>query len=137
MKQQIKQLDDHNLRKTPSRLELLHIFSEELRPLDVTQLHVRLEKRGVTVDQATVYRMLESFLEHGIITRFEFQEGKFRYELTAREEHHHLICTNCSKIEDISDCNLSGLETEIREKKGFLVKKHALEFFGVCSSCQQ
>lgn len=136
MKQQLKQLEEHNLRKTPSRIELLRILSEEVRPLDVSEILDALSSRGVVVDQATIYRMLESFLKHGIITRFEFQEGKFRYEL-AGVEHHHLICTNCSKIEDISDCNLSLLETEIREKKGFLVKKHALEFFGVCSSCQQ
>lgn len=133
---QLNQLEEHNLRKTPSRLELLNIFSEEVKPLDAIELRSRLEKRGITVDQATIYRMLDSFLTHGIIIRFEFQEGKFRYEL-AGMEHHHLICTNCSKIEDISDCNLSLLEMEIREKKGFLVKKHALEFFGVCSSCQQ
>ena len=73
--------------------------------------------------------MLDAFLTHGIITRIEFQEGKFRYELTG-EEHHHLLCSNCGKIEDISDCNLSGLEEEIRQKKGFLVKRHVLEFFG-------
>jgi Fur family ferric uptake transcriptional regulator len=132
----MKQLEEHSLRKTPARIELLQVFSAELRPLDVGEIRARLENRGVSVDQATVYRMLDSFLHHGIITRFEFQEGKFRYELTG-EEHHHLVCTSCGTIEDISDCNLSGLEKEIRLKKGFLVKRHSLEFFGLCRNCQQ
>lgn len=136
MKQAITFLEQHNLRKTPSRIELLAIFLDTASPLDVSEIMRFLQERKVTIDQATVYRMLDSFVEHDIVTRLEFQEGKYRYELTG-SEHHHLICTSCAKIEDISDCNLAGIEAEIRLKKGFLVKRHSLEFFGLCANCQE
>ncbi|MBI4080236.1 MAG: transcriptional repressor [Candidatus Levybacteria bacterium] len=125
-----------NLKVTNARLGVLELFARSQKPIDAEEIFAYLQKEGVDADRATVYRMLETFYEKGIIDRFEFQEGKFRYEL-AGSDHHHLICEQCGRIEDISDCGINVLEREIKEKKGFLVKRHALEFFGVCESCQQ
>ena len=130
-----KELVDAGLKNTRARNAILHLLEIENRPVAVPEIIENLGEEGIGADQATVYRILEKFLEKELVHRFEFQEGKFRYEL-AGEEHHHLICTNCGKIEDVSDCNLKELEIEIRAKKGFLVKKHSLEFFGICNSCQ-
>lgn len=89
-----------------------------------------------SVDKVTIYRILETFYKKDLVKRLEFGEGKYRYEL-AGDDHHHLICESCGKVEDISDCHISELEKEISQKKKFLVKRHQLEFFGVCSSCQR
>lgn len=124
------------LKKTKARYAILHIFDEVKRPLDVAEIVQYLEKHDSAVDQATVYRILDAFHKKGVINQFEFQEGKFRYEL-AGSDHHHLICENCGRIEDISDCGIDRWEKEIKKRKGFIVKRHALEFFGVCQSCQQ
>ena len=122
------------LKQTRARQAILTIFSQENRPLDVPEILNLLKKQHVSVDQATVYRILEIFLQKRIIERFEFQEGKFRYELSGTE-HHHLICEECGRIDDISDCSVSTLEKEIFERKGFTTKHHSLEFFGICQSC--
>lgn len=130
------QLENNGLKNTKSRRAVLHILEEENRPVTVTEIVESLESHDVATDQATVYRILDVFSEKGIVNRFEFHEGKFRYE-KAGKEHHHLICESCGKVEDISDCNISGLEADIQEKKQFLVRRHALEFFGLCQLCQQ
>ncbi len=124
------------LKKTKARYAILHIFEEEKRPLDVVEIDHYLKKHEINVDRATVYRMLETFLEKGIVYRLEFGEGKFRYEL-AGSDHHHLVCENCGRIEDISDCGIEEWEKKIRLKKQFLVKHHSLEFFGLCEDCQK
>lgn len=121
-----------NLKKTEGRLAVLSTLEEKRRPLSASEI---LEIVGERVDQATIYRILDVFNKNGIVRKLEFQEGKFRYELN-NEDHHHLVCENCGRIQDIKDNIMHKWENEIRKTKGFIVKKHNLEFFGVCKKCQ-
>jgi Fur family transcriptional regulator, ferric uptake regulator len=128
-------LQQSNLKATNARKVALHFFEKENRPLDADDVLTHLREHDLETDRATVYRILDIFFKKGLINRFEFQEGKFRYELSGRTDHHHLICEKCGKIEDISDCNIGELEKDIKKKKGFLVKRHSLEFYGMCPAC--
>ena len=123
------------LKGTKARLAVLFILQNVNQPIDVAELHALVREQGIEANQATVYRMLHLFHRKGLVRRFEFGEGKARYELTGAD-HHHLICEMCGRIEDISDCELSLWEKEIVDKKQFLVKRHSLEFFGLCAHCQ-
>lgn len=129
-------LQNAQLKVTTARQAVLEFFADSNSPADAVELFEYLKKREIEADKATVYRILEIFYEKGIITRMEFGEGKFRYEL-AGSDHHHLICERCGSIGDVSDCSIPELEKEIKRKKGFIVKRHSLEFYGVCKSCQQ
>lgn len=129
-------LQSAQLKITSARKVTLHFLEKENRPVDVEEILEHLRKHDLATDRATVYRMIETFLGKGIINRFEFGEGKFRYEL-AGTDHHHLVCESCGRIEDISDCGIERWEKEIKKKKGFVVEHHSLEFFGICKSCQQ
>lgn len=131
-----EELRDLDLRATPKRLAILRLLENSQTPVDVTMILNYLQKQRITADPATVFRIVNMFTDRGITRQIELHEGKFRYELSNKAEHHHLICQNCGVIEDISDCNIEGLEKEIKQKKGFLVKSHSLEFFGVCKQCQ-
>lgn len=128
-------LQDSGLKGTKPRLAVLHVLEEQHRPLDVAEILHGLEEHHIAADQATVYRILDTFTQKGLIERLEFHEGKFRYE-RAGEDHHHLICESCGKVEDMSDCNIGELEKDVKKKKGFQVKRHALEFYGLCQQCQ-
>ncbi len=124
------------LKKTKGREAVLQVLQDEKTPVDASHIQNHLTEQEISVNPATIYRILDMFYRQGIVHRFEFREGKFRYELSSKEDHHHLICEKCGTIEDISDCNIPQLEKEIMKKKNFLVKHHALEFFGVCQQCQ-
>jgi Fur family ferric uptake transcriptional regulator len=130
------QISSSGLKGTKPRLAVLHILEEENRPLDVSEIIENLKQHRVNADQATVYRIMDSFFKKGLVNRLDFQEGKFRYEKTSSREHHHLICESCGKVEDMSDCKIDDFQKGISEKKGFLIKRHSLEFFGICKSCQ-
>lgn len=129
-------LHNNDLKSTPARLMILSYLSEQQTPQAVEDITSHIESRHESVDRVTVYRILETFVKKGLIKRLEFGEGKYRYEI-AGDDHHHLICESCGKVEDISDCHISELEKEISQGKKFLVKRHQLEFFGVCRSCQR
>ncbi len=127
----------HNaaLKVTPARVSVLSYLTQANAPIDAEKIYTHLRDEHEAADKATIYRIIDVFVKQGIIKRLEFGEGKYRYEL-AGEDHHHLICENCGSLEDISDCNIEDLEKDIKRKKKFLVKKHALEFFGICKLCQ-
>ncbi len=129
------QLQEVGLKQTKSRLAILEILEAENKPLDVSDLLFSLQRKELDVDTVTVYRILDVFVEKNLVKRLQFQEGKYRYEL-AGKDHHHLICTSCGDISDISDCGLEEWEKEIFKKKGFFVKQHSLEFFGICKQCK-
>ncbi|MBI2430492.1 MAG: transcriptional repressor [Candidatus Levybacteria bacterium] len=126
-----------DLKATPARLALLSVLEETEKPLDTSMIIDSLQKEGVDVDEATVFRIINLLHQKGIVKQVQLREGKFRYEHAGKAEHHHLYCEACGAIEDISDCNIQRLEKEIREKKQFLVKSHSLEFFGICPACRR
>ena len=125
-----------SLKATSVRVAMLRFLESTNKPIDVNSIIEYLQKNDVDADPATVFRSINLFTQRGLLKQFQFKEGKQRYELASRPDHHHLICENCGSIEDISDCNIGNLEKEIETKKGFLVKYHALEFFGLCKNCQ-
>src|SRR5687768_7979626 len=78
-------ITETGLKGTKSRLAIFKLLEEENRPLDVSEIIHGMEESNIEVNQATVYRILDAFLKKGIINRFEFQEGKFRYEVVGDE----------------------------------------------------
>ena len=120
---------------TPARSAITEFLAKSDSPVDVEQVIKYLRSKNLNTNKVTVYRNIESMLNNGLVNRLEFGEGKYRYELQ-KDHHHHLICTNCGQIEDISGDFFQGFDKDIKERKGFLVKYHTLEFFGLCQNCQ-
>lgn len=131
------ELNEVELRATPARIALMSLLESTDRPVDVQTMIDFLDKRGIKADPATVFRIVNMFTEKGLTKQIQLQEGKARYELAAQNDHHHLVCTKCGDIQDISDCNIDILEKEIASKKKFRVISHSLEFFGICNACQE
>jgi Fur family ferric uptake transcriptional regulator len=125
------------LRATPARIAVMDFLKTTDRPVDIQTIIGYLDENNIDADPATVFRIMNLFTKKGITKQISFNEGKYRYELAGVPEHHHLVCTVCSKIESFSDCNIPVLEKDIMIKKQFIVKNHALEFYGLCSDCQR
>lgn len=132
-----QELREVDLKVTPARLGILGALEHTNTPLDVQELISYLEEKDIKADKVTVFRIINSFTEKGIAVPIQFNEGKLRYEHVSRATHHHFICEMCGRVEDISDCNIDTLQSEIQRKKKLLVKRHSLEFFGLCTDCQK
>jgi Fe2+ or Zn2+ uptake regulation protein len=125
-------------RITKARKAILEIFQEEKMPLSVGELGAKLHTLGIKVNKTTLYREIDFLLSEEIIKEINLGEDKKRYEAAGNAHHHHLICINCKKVEDIDLQNdLSKHEAQIKRTKNFKVINHSLEFFGLCKSCQK
>lgn len=130
----INELKTKKLKVTPVRLAILNLLESTDKPIDVETIKFYLIKNKIKADNATIFRIINIFTRRDIVRQISFLEGKFRYELTCRGEHHHLICQLCGRIEDIS-CDIVSLDRGIKKKRGFVVNFHSLEFFGICREC--
>ena len=131
------ELRDVDLRATPARLAVMNFLEKTSQPVDVNSVIDYLNANGIKTDPATIFRMMNTLTQKGITTPISFQEGKTRYELSNKEDHHHLICDNCGRVEDVSDTIIPTIEKQIHNKSGFKVVRHSLEFFGLCKLCQR
>lgn len=131
------ELKEASLKATPTRLAVLGILESSDKPIDVASITKYLYKNKIRADKTTVFRIINSFTDRGITKQLQLNEGKFRYEHASKKDHHHLICESCGSIEDISDTFIADIQNKIKRNKKFLVKRHSLEFFGICKDCQK
>ncbi len=110
-------------------MNVLTVLEKQKYPVDVSYLVKKLD-----VNKTTVYRQLEKYIAEGKIIEVELGDGKKRYELKSLDHHHHLICNNCGKLEDI-EFDESQIMKQVGSKTKFKIEKHSLEFFGICAEC--
>ena len=58
------------------------------------------------------------------LVRIAFDDNILRYELRVPSEghrHHHLVCMNCGKVEEVDIDNLNELEAKIEKEKNFKI----------------
>lgn len=124
------------LKATAARIAVLKVLEESRKPLDIQSIFARIVKMRVDADQATIYRIIENFARTDLVKRVQFQQNKAYYETAKSSDHHHAVCIDCGKVEDISRCSIQMVEREIELTKGFEVTSHSLEFFGKCKDCR-
>lgn len=127
-------LKSKGLKATESRLALLEMLSKNHAPLSIKDI---VKKIGKVADQATVYRMLESFKAAGLVRQIDLQQDFAFYELADTHDHHHIVCRICGRIEDFLGCDFKSLATKAlkQSKKFSAIDQHSLEMFGTCDTC--
>ncbi len=124
------------LRRTRALEELIGTLLESARPMTLAELASSGRLAG-QCDKATVFRLLQRLVGHGVVRRLGLHERAAYFTLLVPGRHSdYLICTSCGSIEAIAAaCPVHRLEEEIRVKTGFRNLYHELEFFGVCPAC--
>lgn len=123
------------LRVTPARLGVLDILEHAAMPIDVSTVIHGLRTKRIKADEVTVFRIINTFCEKGIIKPIQLNENKFRYEYADKPKHHHFICEQCGDISDVQGCAMGKFEAAIEKMTGGKVTRHSLEFFGTCRRC--
>lgn len=128
-------LRKNGYKATPARLSLLDVLKSANHPLTTQEI---LKALGGKVNQATIYRSLESLLQIALVRQVDMQHGHAHYELRSEtEHHHHLICRSCGITEDVPGCDVVLIEKAVLKasSKFNSIQDHSLEFFGHCKKC--
>ncbi len=122
---------------TPKRVALLEVLRDAKSPMKTEDILEKLKR--TPLDQATLYRALKELKEANIVRQIDFEHGHAHYELVGKNDHHHLVCVRCGKVEDFTGCGIEAIVKRIaKQSKGFgEITRHSLEFFGVCKACKK
>lgn len=109
-------LREKGLKVTPQRLavfEAVDILHDHPTAEEVGQF---IRKKHPDIATGTVYKTLETLVEKDILKRVKTDYGLLRYD-AVRDQHHHIYCTHCDRIEDYYDSELTEMIYSYFEKK--------------------
>ncbi len=125
-------LKDAGLKVTPGRTAVLTVLMNAEKPLSSPEIKQKISP--LSLDQATIYRILHSLNNSGLVQNVSFGSDKSYWEL--QSHHHHLRCEKCDKVVNIPECNLHNMEKNLQVQSGFTDIRHSLEYLGTCEECQ-
>lgn len=126
------------LKVTGQRMLILREFLlSKDRHMTAQQLFEAVLEKDDTVGFATVYRLLRSLTDVGIMTETRMGGVSARYEFQSRNHHDHLTCESCGLIVEFENSEIEILQQRVAEKLGFILTHHVLELFGLCKACRK
>ena len=133
-----KILRKYGYKITPQRRTILDAIIDINEHLTPVAIYDRVSREYPGIGLVTIYRTIEILTRLGLICEMH-AGGNCRSYLMRRpsEHHHHLICSDCGKVVDFTDCDLGELERRLSREADFKINGHLLEFVGQCRNCRR
>jgi Fur family ferric uptake transcriptional regulator len=130
-------LEKHHLKKTAPRVQVLSILKSRTMATSQPELE---EITGKAIDRVTLYRILSTFEEKGIIHKVLDLNGTANYAFCSascnehehHDEHLHFNCTVCEHVYCLNDLHIPA----IAFPEGFKASAINLTASGVCDKCR-
>jgi len=120
------------LKSTPGRRAVLDVLTKAAAPLSPEQVFTKVGSK--VCDRATVYRILESLGEAGLIQRLILAGKTLYLPEDSSHHHHHIVCRKCRSTICLDECLISPLEKKAKQL-GFHDIRHSLQLTGLCAKC--
>ena len=127
------------MRLTRQRKILLDLIDKTGQHLDAERLYQLAQEKDPKLNRVTVYRTLKLLKEGGLVDELDLmhQAGEQHfYETRRKQEHAHVICLSCGKVEEFFGEPLQRLRKQIEAHFGFQIVLARTEVGGYCSHCQ-
>ena len=125
-----------SVKRSNSQKQIISVLKELKEEINAQDLYVKLRQRGQKLGLATVYRGLKALKLEGTIQERVSPTGGSFYSVISKEHQHHLNCVGCGRSLSLDTCPLEQQAFEAYQAENFKVFYHTLEFFGLCSACQ-
>lgn len=132
-------LRQRGVRLTRQRQILLDLIDKTGLHLDAESLYQLAKEKDPKLNRVTVYRTLKLLKEGGLVDELDLmhREGEQHYYETRRkQEHAHVICLGCGKVEEFFGEPLQRLRKQIESHFGFQIVLARTEVGGYCPHCQ-
>jgi Fe2+ or Zn2+ uptake regulation protein len=122
------------LRVTPQRQAIFRLLhGNDVHPT-VESLYDSARTEMPTISLKTVYQTVHDLEAMGEVTLLDLGTGSVRVDPNVEHRHHHLICTVCGKVRDVT-VDVGPLRLPTRDRRGFSVEDVQVNFRGVCDGC--
>ncbi|MFS0712618.1 Fur family transcriptional regulator [Microbacterium sp. 2P01SA-2] len=122
------------LRVTESRTAVYAVL--HARPhASADDVYAAVAERMPQTSRQSVYNALNDFADAGLARRIEPAGRSMLFELRVGDNHHHLVCTECGRVEDV-DCAVGHTPClHPSDDHGFEVASAEVTYWGRCAAC--
>ena len=127
------------MRLTRQRQILLELIDKTGEHLDAERLYQMAKEKDPKLNRVTVYRTLKMLKTGGLVDELDLMHyggDQHYYETRLKQEHAHVICLRCGKVEEFFGEPLQRLRKQIESHFGFQVLLARTEVGGYCAHCQ-
>ncbi len=127
------------VRLTRQRKILLDLIDRTGEHLDAEQLYQLAKEKDPKLNRVTVYRTLKLLKIGGLVDELDLMHHKgdqHYYETRLKQEHAHIICLRCGRIEEYFGEPLHSMREQIETQFGFEIMLARTEVGGYCAHCQ-
>jgi Fur family transcriptional regulator, ferric uptake regulator len=132
-------LKQRGIRLTRQRQLLLELIDQSGKHLDAESLYQMAHVRDPKLNRVTVYRTLKLLKEGGLVDELDllhYDGDQHYYETRTKQEHAHIVCLRCGKVEEFFGEVLQRLRRQIEATFGFQIVVARTEIGGYCAHCQ-
>lgn len=132
-------LKRRGVRLTRQRQILLELLDTSGLHLDAEQLFQMAKEKDPRINRVTVYRTLKLLKVGGLVDELDLMHyggDQHYYETKLKQEHAHIICLRCGKVEEFFGEPLQKLRRQVESHFGFQILLSRTEIGGYCSHCQ-
>lgn len=131
-----KFLRTKRLKHSKPRNDIVEVFLASKGHLTAQELHQHAKSENPSIGFATVYRTLKLLEACGLARSMDYGDGTLRYEPN-RFQHHHVICTSCSRTVEFLSPELESLLRKVQASHHFVPQDQAVRILSVCTDCSQ
>jgi Fur family transcriptional regulator, stress-responsive regulator len=123
----------------------LRVTAPRLATLAAVEAHPHADAESIarsvreslgTVSRQAVYDVLNALSDAELLRRVSVGGRSMQYELHRHDNHHHLVCRECGRLEDIA-CAIGEAPCLIpHETHGFDIEIADVVYRGVCADCR-
>lgn len=130
-------LSQAGLKRGASRERVIELLATKPCALSAVEIEDELRANGRPTGRASVYRVLDLLVEHGLVERLEVGDGQARFERSHPdgEHHHHLVCDRCGRLVAFDDPGLERAIGRLSERLGVRIDSHDVLLRGACQRC--
>lgn len=132
-------LRQRGVRLTRQRRILLDLIDHSGRHLDAESLYRMAKEKDPKLNRVTVYRTLKLLKQGGLVDELDLMHyggDQHYYETRLKQEHAHVICLRCGKVEEFFGEPLHKLRRQVEAHLGFEILIARTEIGGYCPHCQ-
>lgn len=124
------------LRVTTARVAVLAALHAQPHASADT-IFAEVDQRAPGTTLQSVYNVLHDFATAGLVRRIQPAGQPMRFEARIDDNHHHLVCTGCGRVEDV-DCVVGEAPClHPSQLHGFALAQAEITFWGLCASCAE
>ena len=135
MKDYATLLKESGLKATFQRMNILESI-DMFGHMSIEAIYEKVAQTHPSLSLATVYKNIILMVENGVLVEVPIAGKKSKYELV-KEDHIHLVCTECGEVEDKPHMQETDtLLHTLTNNEHFKLEKQQINLYGVCEKCQ-